>query len=528
MARNSLVRVGISIALTLFLSACAVAHKPAPATGSRANLVMDGLDLSIMNTVLLVGFTDIQERAYQEPSLDELFIRGLNGFKSIDPKFELRVFREHAVLFYKDRPVRDLGKLPGRDMQAWCFVVLRSILMARKLSPEMHAANDEVLYKAVFTSALTDLDAYSRYAPREDAIRNRLVRDGVIGLGVRLDVVPDGAAIQSIVTEGPADLAGLRIGDVIVEANGVSLKGRTIADIRRRLDGIIGTNVALRVLRTGEDSPFGTLAALDLVVPDTVASTFTDGILELHVTRFNQRTTDAVERAVTTARNDPTQALKGIVIDLRNDPGGLLDQAIDTADLFLDSGSIVTLNGRHPGAYQYYEAHTGDIARGIPIALIVDGKSASASEILAAALQDNGRAAVVGTVSWGKGSVQTVRRLPNGGELSLTWARATSPGGVALHGLGLLPDICLSGEAPAADDVIRQLLDGKHLGQDARRLWRGAKDDAALHDKLRTDCPPEAHQERALDMEIARKIVSDPVLLAHAVADDTPQLAVRP
>src|SRR5262249_55126034 len=149
---------------------------------------------------------------------------------------------------------------------------------------------------------------------------------------------------------------------------------------------------------------------------------------------------------VTDARKANGSALKGIVLDMRGDPGGLLDQAIETADLFLDSGVIAILKGRHPGAQQFYSAHRGDIADGTPIVILTDGHTASAAEIVTAALQDNGRAVVVGTESLGKGSVQTIVGLPSGGELSISWAHVTTPRGTLLHGLGILPDICLAAD----------------------------------------------------------------------------------
>ena len=282
----------------------------------------------------------------------------------------------------------------------------------------------------------------------------------------------------------------------------------------------------LTVRRPGERNPLLVTVALDLVVPDTVTSGVKDSVLELGIRSFNQRTASAVESAVTEARREGN--LKGIVLDLRGNTGGLLDQAIEISDLFLDEGTIVTLHGRHSGANQYYAATPGDIAAGLPIVLVIDGKSASAAEIVVAALQDNHRAAVVGTVSWGKGSVQTIQRLPNSGEITLTWARVTTPRGAALHGLGIMPNVCLSGDRVSAADAVNRLPANPGLNGDILRRWRTPADDPKVHEALRADCPAETRSGRALDLEVARQIVGNPVLLARAIPDGAPQFGITP
>ena len=516
------------LAVSVGLSACAGSLPGNERIQTTSGITVDGLDVSAMNTVFIKGFSEIRDRALEEPDVERLFVTGLDGLKSLDPEIRVAVSDERLTLSYQDQKISDLGPPPKDNITAWSRAALMTVLAGRKASPLLRLADEEVLYKAIFTGALSLMDPFSRYATRQDAARNRLVRDGVIGLGVRVDLVPDGAFIQSIVRGGPGDLAGLKINDTILTADGVTLANQSLPDVRKRLDGTTGSPVALTVLHAGDSAPVNITAVRDLVVPDTVTSTVINDVAELRIRSFNQRTAHAVERAVIAARRETDGKLKGIVLDLRGDPGGLLDQAIDIADLFLDTGTIVTLHGRHPGSQQYYAAHRGDIAPGIPLAIVVDGKSASASEIVAAALQDNHRAAVVGTVSWGKGSVQTVMRLPNSGEIALTWARAIVPRGVALHGLGLLPDVCLSGEATTVSDVVGRMFERPQRGADARRQWRVAQDTPAAHESLRTACPAEAHPDRAVDLEVARRIVSDPALLALAISEDAPQVAVNP
>jgi carboxyl-terminal processing protease len=264
----------------------------------------------------------------------------------------------------------------------------------------------------------------------------------------------------------------------------------------------------------------------DLVIPETVIARTIDDVLEIRIRSFNQRTAESVEKAVAAAR--AAGPVKGIVLDLRSDPGGLLDQAVDLADLFLDSGTIIALRGRHPGAQQFYAAHPGDIAPGIPMTIVIDGRAASASEIVAVALQDNQRAAVVGTVSLGKGSVQTVVRLPNQGEIVLTWSRAYTPRGAGLHGLGVLPDVCLSGEAATLTDTVGRIFGGGSLPAGIVDGWRSPPSEADGLEALRAACPPEAHPDRPIDIEVARRLVQDPALLARALQGNARQLAEKP
>jgi len=514
------------LTVTAGLGACATS--PYVERQQTRSMIIDGIDVYAVNTVLIRGFTEIKERAIDDPDVDTLFATAFNGLNAIDPAVQVTVSNGRVFIESIGQKPVEVGTAPRDNIPAWSELTIRAILMARKTSVPLHEAGEEEIYKVLFNAALNTLDSYSRYSSRQDAARNRLVRDGVIGLGVRIELVDDGAIVQSIVHGGPGELAGLKINDIITAADGVVLKRLPLPDIRRRLDGAEGTVVALTVIRPEHPDTLTILAPRELIVPDTVTSTMTNGVLELRVRSFNQRTARAVEKAVVTARQDNGGALKGITLDMRGDPGGLLDQAIDIADLFLEQGTIASLHGRHPGARQYYAARRGDISFGAPIAIVLDGKTASAAEIVASALQDNKRAAVVGTVSWGKGSVQTVIRLPNSGEIALTWARAVTPRGVELHGLGLLPDVCLSGEATSVGTVIGEMFEGTNPSADTRRVWRTAADDLTTHQALRAACPAEAHPDRAVDLEVARRIVSDPALLALAIPDNAAQLAVKP
>lgn len=512
-------------ALCVFaLAACAAS--PAAVDRRPRSVVVDGLDIAMIAHVVKHGFTEIRDRALEDPQIEALFMRALDGLGELDRKAQIAQSDTEIRLSYDGIALTPLAKPQPSDIDGWTKTALTAFLTLRQVSVPLKTIDSEAFYKAVFPPALKMLDPYSRYAGREDAIRSRLVRDGIIGLGVRVTLAQGGVAIQSIVKNGPAEKAGLKLDDVITHVDGVALAGRSVEEARQHLDGKADTLVQLTVRRAETAAPFSVAIRRDLVIPDTVSAHVVDDVLEIRIRSFNQRTAHGVEKAVLTALQ--AGPLKGIVLDLRSDPGGLLDQAVDLADLFLDSGTIIALRGRHPGSQQFYAAHSGDIAQDIPMTVVIDGRAASASEIVAVALQDNQRAAVVGTVSLGKGSVQTVIRLPNQGEIVLTWSRAFTPRGAGLHGLGVLPDVCLSGEAATLTDTVGRIFGTGGLSMELTNGWRSPPSEADGLEALRAACPPEAHPERAIDLEVARRLVLDPALFAQAQRGSARQLAEKP
>jgi carboxyl-terminal processing protease len=252
-------------------------------------------------------------------------------------------------------------------------------------------------------------------------------------------------------------------------------------------------------------------------VPETVTYRREGDIGYFRIYQFNQDTADSLQRAIENARNDIGDQMRGIVLDLRDDPGGLLDQAVAVSDLFMTSGRIVSTQGRHPDSRQYFEATSGDITRGLPIAVLINGGSASASEIVAAALQDSGRGVIIGSNSYGKGTVQTVLRMPNDGEFTLTWARFHAPSGYTLHHLGVLPTICTEKGDEDATSIMAELGTGRLKPIPVLQRDTVSPDDTASLDKLRAACPA-VRGTRALDLDVALRLLNQPRLYAKAVA----------
>ena len=340
--------------------------------------------------------------------------------------------------------------------------------------------------------------------------------------------------VEEVVPGAPAETAGLRVGDRIVAVDERPLTSPDTTLVRNLLRGPVGADVRLGVLRG--DRRLAVVIERGLIVMPTVDLTIDGGIAVLRVSSFNQATTQAVAGAVREARRarGPGGGPDGLILDMRGNPGGLLDQSVTMADLFLEGGTIVSTRGRHPEARQYYSATNGDVAEGLPIVVLMDGDSASAAEIVAAALQDGGRAVVIGTTSYGKGTVQTVIQLPNGGEITLTWSRFHSPSGYVLHGLGVPPVACTSGRAGQTDPrVVDSVLEDlrTHALPIARRLssWQHtAYEDTQRRRQLRALCPAEPHQTDGLDEVVARRLIAEPALYARAIGLVQANAALRP
>lgn len=255
----------------------------------------------------------------------------------------------------------------------------------------------------------------------------------------------------------------------------------------------------------------------------TVGMVLGEQIATIQIVGFNQQTAAHLEAKLREAQTVLGRSWKGLILDLRGNPGGLLEQAIKSADLFLGPGRIAAARGRHPLASLNHDAAEGDLAQGVAMVVLVDGRTASSAEVLAAALQDRGRAALVGSTTYGKGLVQTVIELPNGGEIDLSWSRLLAPSGYALQGLGVLPNVCTSATAKHAG--LAGLESGAAGGDFAQ--WRtvglGSK---AARARLRAICPPDSQGAEA--ESLALRLLSDRALYAKALAPTGAMAGLRP
>ena len=300
------------------------------------------------------------------------------------------------------------------------------------------------LIEAAINGMLTSLDPHSGYLPPVDAEKMREQTRGEFGgLGIEVTQEEGFVKVVSPIDGTPADAAGMEAGDFITHVDGESVLGLTLNEAVERMRGPVGSEIIITVVREGEDEPFDVTIIRDFIKL-TAARVRTEGkSVIIRVTTFNDNTfdniRDGLDKELESA--DGLENINGVVIDLRNNPGGLLSQAIRVSDAFLDKGEIVSTRGRDPEDGDRYNATPGDLINGKPIVILINGGSASASEIVAAALKDHRRAIVVGTKSFGKGSVQTVMPLREQSAMRLTTARYYSPSGRSIQNLGVTPDI---------------------------------------------------------------------------------------
>jgi len=290
--------------------------------------------------------------------------------------------------------------------------------------------------------ALRGLDAHTAYL-NPDAYREMQVRtEGKFG-GLGLEVTMGEGAVRVVapIDDTPAQRAGMQAGDLITHVDGTLVDGMTLRQAVMLMRGDVGTSVRLTVAREGVDTPLTIDITRDIIRIRPVRFRREGDVGYIRLSTFSQRAERGIERAVATLRNDGEGELKGLVIDLRNNPGGLLDQAVRVADAFLDDGNIVSVRGRQDKDNARYDAVDGDVTDGGRLVVLVNAGSASASEIVAGALQDHGRATVIGSRSFGKGSVQTILTMGKYGAMRLTTALYYTPSGRAIQARGVEPDL---------------------------------------------------------------------------------------
>ena len=306
---------------------------------------------------------------------------------------------------------------------------------------------DAELINAAINGMVTALDPHSSYMDPEEFESMQVQTRGEFG-GLGIEVTSEDGLVKVVspIDDTPASRAGVQSGDFISAIDGISIQGMPLNDAVERMRGPENSKITLTILRQGEDRPFDITITRAIIRVESVRYEAKDDVAYIRITSFNEKTATGLETAVSELKRQIGPSLMGYVIDLRNDPGGLLDQAIAVTDLLLDGGEVVSTRGRRAQDTQRYNARGGDITDGKPIVVLVNEGSASASEIVAGALQDHRRATIIGMTSFGKGSVQTIIPLggQHGGALRLTTARYYTPSGRSIQATGISPDIAVS------------------------------------------------------------------------------------
>ncbi|MEM9575528.1 MAG: S41 family peptidase [Pseudomonadota bacterium] len=310
------------------------------------------------------------------------------------------------------------------------------------------------LIEAAIDGMLTSLDPHSSYLSPDDAAQMRVQTRGEFGgLGIEVTQEEGFVKVVSPIDGTPADEAGVEAGDYITHVDGESVLGLSLDEAVTLMRGPVGSEIIITLVREGEAEPFDVTIIRDTIKLTAVRSRTEGETVVLRVTTFNDQTFVNLESGLKKQVEEAggMEKINGIVLDLRNNPGGLLTQAIRVSDAFLEKGEIVSTRGREVQDGERFNATAGDLAEGKPIVVLINGGSASASEIVAGALQDHRRAIVVGTKSFGKGSVQTVMPLRSDGAMRLTTARYYTPSGRSIQALGVSPDIVVEQPRRAPD-----------------------------------------------------------------------------
>jgi carboxyl-terminal processing protease len=490
--------------------------------GCAGNL--SNTDTSVLSRQMFeAGFEDIEAVYIDEPDIGSLALAGMQQLSTIDSDLTARRTGDRIELLLKNQVAYSRDVDADYDADDWGEVTAEVLSEATQDSEKVKTAPTEKVYEAMFSGVVSKLDQFSRYAGVQNAREARAARDGFGGIGVRVSVEEGQVRIVSVMHYTPAERMGLKTDDLILEIDGETTKTMTQQQVVERLRGSVDSKVEITVKRADKPEPFVVSITRAHVVPESVNYRREGDIGYFRIYSFNAETAESLKRAVADAEREIGPRLRGLIIDLRGNPGGLLNQSVAVSNLFLTEGRVVSTRGRHPDSHQYFEASGEDIAEGKPIVVLVDGNSASAAEIVAAALQDNRRAVVVGSNTYGKGTVQHVFPLPNDGELTLTWARFHAPSGYTLHHLGVLPSVCTS-LYRNADEVMQDLRSGRLPVVPVGRRNVVKPDDTKGLDALRKTCPAR-EQENPVDLEVALRLLSTPETFASAVnLTEPPQL----
>ncbi len=318
---------------------------------------------------------------------------------------------------------------------------LFSDVFERVRADYVEEVTDEQLIEFAIQGMLSTLDPHSSYLNADSFGDMRVQTKGEFGgLGIEVTMENGFVKVVSPIDDTPAARAGVEPGDFITHLDGEAILGLSLNEAVDKMRGPVNTDLRLTIRREGSE-PFDLTITRDIIKIRSVRNRVEDNVGYIRITTFNQQTTPGLKKAIEDIKAELGSELKGFVIDLRNNPGGLLDQAIDVSDAFISQGEIVSTRGRVVDDSQRFNAKDGDLAEGLPIVVLINGGSASASEIVAGALQDHRRAIIMGTRSFGKGSVQTIIPLGLNGAMRLTTARYFTPSGRSIQALGIDPDI---------------------------------------------------------------------------------------
>ena len=478
-----------------------------------------GFDADAMANVQTEAVDFMLPRTLEAVTAAQLATWALGGLTSIDPALIAVVQNSDVQLLVRGRVVLHLT-VPTADAASWSIAAARIIGAGYAASPAMRRIEQAAITKILFDEMLTHIDPYSRYVPPFEAVGDRDRRAGHAGIGVTLVQHGKTVMVREVVIGSPGALAGIMPGDVIQWVDGRTALGRDRGAVEALLNGPEGTDMRMGWLSRDGSSKGATLTRV-MIPPETVFPRRIGDVVVINITGFSQTTDQHLTQVLRDGLKGP-RPMTGIVLDLRGNRGGLLRSAVATAETFLPPGVIMRTSGRAPETNRVWMSGPGALAKDVPMAVLVDGGTASAAEILAAALADRGRAVVIGSSTFGKGVVQTIDPLPDGGELFLTWSRILAPRSWPIQSLGVMPQICVSLGGDAVRRQLAALAEGKVMMDAAIQAHRAARAPLSPDQivAIRERCP--AADPRESDVDIARELVGNPVSYATALLPPMP------
>jgi carboxyl-terminal processing protease len=344
-----------------------------------------------------------------------------------------------GVLAKREAPEATAGELPLEDMRTFVEI------LNRVKSDYVEPVKDADLLESAIRGMLDGLDPHSAYLSADEFREISISTSGKFGgLGIEVQLQNGFVRVVAPIDDTPAFKAGIQAGDLIVRIDETPVKGLTLNDAVKMMRGEPGSKVNLTILRDNVEQPFKVSVTRAIIQVQSVKSKLLEpGYGYLRITQFSTETGKSVGEELAKLRKENKTTLKGLILDLRNNPGGVLNASVDVSDAFLESGNIVSIKGRLSETNKNFDATAGDLLGGQPMVVLVNGGSASAAEIVAGALQDHGRAVIMGEKTFGKGSVQTILPLQNNAALKLTTARYYTPKGRSIQAEGITPDIAI-------------------------------------------------------------------------------------
>lgn len=475
------------------------------------------LDMALVHSVIATALEFLGPRTLEQHSSRDFTLWGLGSLTALDPTLAIDSRGADIRLLAGQTPLLTRATPAPQNDEGWAQLAVDFLAAAREHSDGVRTATREELVQAFFDELFNHLDPYSRYIGPSSASTDREARvGGEADAGVTLTRKGRDIVISAVNANGPAWSAEVDTGDKLLAVNNRLTAGQSVETVTNWLRGEEDSRVTLRLLSPGQRRGHTVVLRRAKVPPETVFAFASGSLVVLRVTSFSSDTAEEMSQYLDQATQDP--GLKGLIIDLRGNRGGVLQQAVTAAALLLDRGVAAVTDGRDAQANHIWAVQGGDMTNGLPIAILVDGRTASAAEILAAALADHKRAVVIGSSTLGKGLVQTVAQLPDEGELFVTWSRVIAPLHWPLQGLGVMPQLCTSlGEVDSARQM-HDLAHGQLDNQPAVQASRAARFPLPVSRILaiRKACPAALGSDR--DMTVARSVLENKAWYATALS----------